>query len=546
MKPIQLGLALAAVMAAAPASAAAAATAPTPEQRCAALTGLKLADTVITSATFVPAGPYAGKDADTDGVGIALPAHCRVIGTIRPAPRSNIVFETWLPASGWNGKFHGVGNGGFAGDINYRGGLVEGTARGYAVASTDTGHSPGGFTAPWAVGNIDAQIDYGHRAIHLTARNAKAIIRAYYGKAPRYSVFSACSNGGRQALMAAQRYPEDYDGIIAGAPAYDFTRLSQIFIWNGRSLTRTPGSNIPPAKLPAVQSAVLAQCDALDGLEDGLVRDPRQCRFDPRRLLCTGADSNACLGADQVTALEDILRGPPLGRGTRFGYAPAGVEAQPGGWAPWISSTDPMMTGAGIFGLGLPRFFAGMPDASFANFDFGRDGPLLDQRLGPILNADSTDLSAFFGRGGKLILYHGWGDAAIPPQMSIDYHDRVRAAMGRKADKAMRLFMVPGMQHCNAGSGINSFGQGAPPPRDAKPQEDIGAAMEAWIEHGRAPEQITGVSASNFRIGPIDRRAAKVTRSGLLCAYPKVAVWNGKGDPKSATSYRCEASRTGP
>lgn len=513
------------------------------ERRCAALTRLALADTVITSVTFVPAGPYTGKDADIDGTGVTLPAHCRVVGTIKPTPRSNIVFETWLPADGWNGKFHGVGNGGFAGDINYRGGLVEGTARGYAVASTDTGHSPGGFTAPWAVGNVDAQIDYGHRAIHLTAVNAKAIIAAYYGRGPRYSVFSSCSNGGRQALMAAQRYPADYDGIIAGAPAWDFTRLSQIFIWNGRSLTRTPGSNIPPAKLPAIQSAVLAQCDGLDGQLDGLVRDPRACRFDTRPLLCAGADSNACLSADQVAALGDILQGPQLSRGARIGYAPAGVEALPGGWAPWISSTDPMMTGAGVFGLGIPRFFAGMPGTSFASFDFDRDGPLLDRRVGSILNADSVNLSAFFGRGGKLILYHGWGDAAIPPQMSIEYHDRVRAAMGSKADKAMRLFMVPGMQHCNGGSGVNSFGQGAPPSSGARPEEDIGAALEAWIERGRAPEQIVGVSASNVRIGPMDRRAAKPTRSGLLCAYPNIAVWNGKGNPDSADSYRCRSPR---
>lgn len=520
---------------------AAATTQDTVARRCTALTGLKLADTVITSAIFVDAGPYTGPNAQIDGAGITLPAHCRVTGTIKPAPRSNIVFETWLPATGWNGKFQGVGNGGFAGDINYRGGLVEGTQRGYAVASTDTGHSPGGFTAPWAVGNIDAQVDYGHRAIHLTAVNAKAIIEAYYGRKPRLSVFSSCSNGGRQALMAAQRYPEDYDGIIAGAPAWDFTRLSQIFIWNGTSLTRTPGSNIPPAKLPAIQAAVLSQCDALDGLKDGLVRDPRACRFDPKPLRCTGADSDACLTGDQLAALADILRGPPIARAPRIGYEPAGAEAYPGGWAPWISSKDPMMTGAGVFGLGLPRFFADMPEATFANFDFDRDGPLLDKAIGPILNADSTDLSAFFGRGGKLILYHGWGDAAIPPRMSIEYYEQVRARVGAAADDSMRLFMVPGMQHCNAGPGLNSFGQGASPYPSALPEEDIGAALEAWVTRGLAPEQLVAASASNILAGPMDRRLAKATRTGLLCAYPRVAVWNGAGDAGQFTSYRCEA-----
>jgi feruloyl esterase len=182
-----------------PAVPATAATPGTAAQRCTALTGLKLADTVITSAVFVDAGPYTGTNAQIDGVGITLPAHCRVTGTIKPAPKSNIVFETWLPAEGWNGKFQGVGNGGFAGDINYRGGLVEGTQRGYAVASTDTGHSPGGFTAPWAVGNLDAQVDYGHRAIHLTAVNSKAIVKAFYGRGPdlRCSAHARTAGGKR-------------------------------------------------------------------------------------------------------------------------------------------------------------------------------------------------------------------------------------------------------------------------------------------------------------------------------------------------------------
>jgi feruloyl esterase len=343
--------------------------------------------------------------------------------------------------------------------------------------------------------------------------------------------------------MSAQRYPEDYDGIIAGAPAWDFTRLSQIFIWNGVSMTRTPGSNIPPAKLPALEAAVLAQCDALDGQRDGLVRDPRACRFDPTPLRCAGADSDACLTGDQVAAVADILRGPPIARATRIGYSPAGAEAHPGGWAPWISSTDPMKTGAGVFGLGLPRFFANMPDASFANFDFGRDGPLLDKALGPILNADSPDLSAFFKRGGKLILYHGWGDAAIPPQMSIEYYEMVRARMGAAAAQNMRLFMVPGMQHCNAGPGLNSFGQGAPPYPGARPEEDIGAALEAWVTRGRAPEQLVAASSSNLLTGPMDRRLAKATRTGLLCAFPRVAVWDGEGNADAAASYRCEAPR---
>lgn len=510
-----------------------------PAAQCAALAKLALPGTTILSASHVEAGPYTGPGADMGGLKVTMPAHCRVIGTIKPVPRSNIGFEIWLPATSWNGKFQGVGNGGYAGDIGYRGGLVEGVARGYAVASTDTGHKAEGLTAAWAAGNVDAQIDYGHRGIHLTAVIGKRITAAFYGRQPSLSVFSSCSNGGRQALMEAQRYPDDYDGIIAGAPAYDWIRLAQIFIWNGQSLTRTPGSNILPAKLPAIQAGILAQCDTLDGQKDGLIRDPRKCSFKANSLLCTGAETDQCLTPDQVEALDRIHQGPPSARSRRIGYAKAGVEAFPGGWAPWISGADPMMTAAGVFGLGIPRYFGNMPGVTFAKWDFVRDGRALDGALAPFLNATSPDLSAFFRRGGKLILYHGWGDAAIPPEMTIDYFDAVTARMGAVATRSMRLFMVPGMEHCNAGPGLNSFGQGAPPLPGADPAEDIGAAMEAWLLRGRAPEQIVGASVKNRAVGPIDRRAAEVERTGLICAWPKVPVWDGKGMPDKAESYAC-------
>lgn len=507
--------------------------------RCAALARLVLPDTIVASATYVAAGPYTGPDADAGGVKVEMPAHCRVIGKIKPAPRSNIGFEVWLPAAGWNGKFQGAGNGGFAGDITYRGGLVEGVARGYAVASTDTGHAATGLTADWAVGNVDAQIDYGHRGIHMTAVTAKKIVAAYYGRKPRLSIFSSCSNGGRQALMEAQRFPGDYDGIIAGAPAYDWTRLAQIFLWNGQSLTRTSGSLILPGKLAAIQAAILAQCDGLDGLKDGLVRDPRKCGFKASSLVCKGVEDNQCLTPDQAEALDRIHQGPPSARARRIGYSAAGVEAFPGGWVPWISNPNPKMTAAGVFGLGMLHYFANMPSATFASFDFMRDGPALDAALGPFLNAADPDLSSFFGRGGKLILYHGWGDAAVPPEMTIDYYDQVMARMGARGAQSMRLFMVPGMEHCNAGPGLNSFGQGAAPLPDADPASDIGAAMEAWLERRRVPEQLIGVSAKNWAAAPNDRRIAEVQRTGLLCAYPKVSVWDGKGDPDKAESYSC-------
>jgi hypothetical protein len=339
--------------------------------------------------------------------------------------------------------------------------------------------------------------------------------------------------------MEAQRYPGDYDGIIAGAPAYDWTRLAQIMLWNGQSLTRTPRSNIPIAKLPAIQSAILARCDAIDGLKDGLVRDPRKCDFKAATLVCTGTETDQCLSPEQAEALDRIHQGPPSSRARRIGYSTAGVEAFPGGWAPWILHPNPEMTAAGVFGLGMLRYFANVPKARFAAFDPLRDGPWLDGALSPFLNATDPDLTAFFGRGGKLILYHGWGDAAVPPEMTIDYFDQVRAKMGARADRSMRLFMVPGMEHCNAGPGLNSFGQGAAPYPGADPAKDIGAAMEAWLEHGRAPGQLEAVSAKNWAAAPNDRRIAEVQRTGLLCAYPKISVWDGTGNPDKAASYSC-------
>jgi feruloyl esterase len=510
-------------------------------ERCSALARLTLANTVIVSAILVRAGPYAGTNDPANATKIMLPEHCRIVGTIKPTKRSTIGFQVWLPASGWNGKFQGAGNGGFAGDITYRGGLVEGVQRGYAVASTDTGHVATGLTGRWATGNVDAQIDYGHRGIHLTAVQAKAIVFAFYGRKPRLSVFSSCSNGGRQALMEAQRYPADYDGIIAGAPAYDWTRLAQIFLWNGQSLTRTPQSNLLPAKLPAIQAAILATCDARDGVRDGLIRDPRKCDFKASSLICTGAESDTCLTPPQAQALDDIYKGPPSSRARRIGYSPAGAEAYPGGWSPWIVNPNPEMTAAGVFGLGMLRYFANMPGATFASFDFLRDGPMLDGALAPFLNATDPDLSTFFGRGGKLILYHGWADAAVPPEMTIDYFERVRATMGSRADRSMRLFMVPGMEHCNAGPGLNTFGQGAAPLPGANPAQDIDAAMEAWLERGRVPDQLEALSAKNWAVAPNDRRTADTQRTGLLCAYPKLSVWDGKGDPEQAKSYSCRS-----
>ena len=401
------------------------------------------------------------------------PAHCAVQGIIRPTKDSEIHFELWIPANGWNGKYLQIGNGGWAGAINAAG-LAEPVKRGYAAAATDDGHQ-GGAGATWAIGHPEKLIDFGYRAVHETNLQSKAIIRDFFGRAPSRSYFNGCSDGGREALMEAQRYAEDFDGIIAGAPASDWSHLFTGFLWNARALTETPASAIPPAKLPVIQKAVLAQCDAADGVKDGLLQDPRACRFDPSVLTCKGAEGPECLTAPQVEALRKIYDGPKnprTGASIFPGYA-RGTEAGPAGWAGMDCTrfrhvVDSIWLRKLI--LRLTRFSRTRSGIT-GRLNFDTDVAFGDQKAGPVLNATNPDLRSFRANGGKLIQYHGWGDPAISPLSSIAYYDSVRAFLDRFPDarhqgsgstqEFYRLFMVPGMGHCGGGVGANSFGNGA-------------------------------------------------------------------------------------
>src|SRR5579864_3911993 len=291
--------------------------APPESQSCEALGALKLKDTTITSAAPVAAGefemPANVTERGSSSVFKSLPAFCRATAEIKPTQDSDIKLEVWLPATGWNGKYVSHGNGGFAGSIVYAS-LANGVKEGYAIAATDTGHSGAPTDTSWALGHPEKVKDFGYRAIHEMTVKAKAIIHAYYGKEPQYSYFSSCSNGGLQGLMEAQRFPEDYDGIIAGAPANFFTHLLAAGTWNVQALQNNSHSYIPPSKIPAINDAVLAACDAQDGVQDGIVNDPSACHFDPAVLLCKGADSS-CLTAAQVTALKKIYAGPKNSKG---------------------------------------------------------------------------------------------------------------------------------------------------------------------------------------------------------------------------------------
>ena len=347
---------------------------------CESLRQLSLPDTSITTAETVSAGSFTAP-------GVAqpiatLPAFCRVAGTIRPSKDSDIQFEVWMPASDWNGKFFGVGNGGYAGAIAY-GGLASAIRESYAAASTDTGHQAGGRDASWALKHPEKIIDFGHRAIHLTAVNGKAIVKAFYGDAPKRSYFSSCSNGGRQALMEAQRYPEDYDGIIAGAPANYWTYLLSMAASNVLATMKDPASYIPASKLPAIQAAALAACDTLDSVQDGIIENPGQCHFDPSSLLCKDQESDACLTAPQLTALKKIYGGLPdkSGKSIFPGY-PMGGEAEQGGWGPWI--TGPEAGKAMMYDFST-QFFKNMvhsnPDWDFRTFDPIRDTQTADEKF---------------------------------------------------------------------------------------------------------------------------------------------------------------------
>jgi hypothetical protein len=516
------------VLAAGSACAAAAAT-------CESLAELKLPHTIIREAHAVPAAAYSPSigRAITD-----LPAFCRVAGTLKPSADSDIEFEVWMPATGWNGRFAGIGNGGFAGSLTLSG-MAQELRRGYATATTDTGHkadvTPG---ATWALGHPQKVIDFGYRAIHETAVAAKTLIAAFYGEGPpKHSYFNSCSNGGRQALMEAQRYPEDYDGIIAGAPANYWTHLLLEGAYLAQAVAEDPAAFVPPLKMAAIEAATLSACDAGDGLKDGLISDPRTCHFDPATLLCKGEDNERCLTAPQVSFLRKVYGGPRNAKGQPIypGYSPGG-EGGAGGWVSWITGTAPRKSeGYGFSSQFFSQMVYENAEWDYSKFDAEREVKAADAKLASVLNSTSPDLRKFKDRGGKLILYHGWSDAAIPPVNAIEYYDSVASKMGAAtAESFVRLYMVPGMQHCGGGPGPNYFWSSDPKARgDA--QHDMEEALESWVENGPAPGPIVAVK---FKTAGGAGRPVERTRP--LCPYPQEAHWNGKGSIDEAANFSCK------
>jgi feruloyl esterase len=435
-------------------------------------------------------------------------AYCRVAATLTPTSDSDIKMEVWLPATGWNGKFQAVGNGAFSGAIA-NAAMRTALARGYATGSTDTGHAGG--SASFALGHPEKVIDFGWRAVHEMTATSKKIIAAYYDAPLKFAYWNGCSAGGRQAMKEAQRFPADFDGIIAGAPGLDWTGRAAQAVRVAKTLEKTETARLLQPQRRLLHAAVVAACDAADGVKDGLIESPARCTFDPGVLLCKGADGIGCLTKDQVETARLIYSAAvnPSTKREITGLAP-GSEL---GWTDlgWTAS-------ARATGLDQFRFLVfKQPDWDVQKFVFASDIVRAEETDHDTINALDPNLKPFIDRGGKLIQYHGWSDPQISPWNSTQYYGRVLEALGGAGhiNGSYRLFMAPGMGHCSGGEGPNTF--------------DMVAALEEWVERGKAPDRIIASHATN---GAVDR-----TRP--LCPYPQVAAYKGTGGTDEAASFVC-------
>ena len=483
---------------------------------CANLAALTIPNITIKSSNPIPAGPFAPTSAATP---LTLPAFCRVEATARPTSDSDIKFEVWIPpADAWNGKFQGVGNGGYSGAIGYTA-MADALRRGYAVASTDTGHA--GDDMKFGQGHPEKVIDWAYRSLHVMTEASKLIVRDAQGRFADRAYFVGCSSGGHQALTEAQRYPDDYDGIIAGDPANNRIRQTFAFLHSWVATHDKDGKAIiPQAKLPILTKAAVDACDGIDGLKDGLIDDPRKCQFDPAKLACkAGVDDATCLTPPQVEAARktyDGVKNPRTGEQIFTGW-PRGSEGfgeAPGqSWRAYIMDPpEPMRVGF------FKYFLFHDPNWDFRTIDWERDLAYAEQKM-PFMAAVDRDMSAFKKRGGKLLMYTGWSDPVVPPQDTVAYYDAVVKTMGglEKTREFFRFFLAPGMGHCGGGPGPNQF--------------DHLTALEQWVEKGAAPDKLVATHSTN----------GKVDRTRPLCLYPQVARWKGTGSSDEAANFSCVA-----
>jgi len=478
---------------------------------CESLASAALKDARITSAQVVAAGQFSPPGAQEAAGGRnpykTLPEFCRVAATLTPTSDSDIKVEVWLPTSNWNRKFQAVGNGGWAGVISYSA-MAEALRAGYATASTDTGHATPG--AAFVVDHPEKLVDFAWRSVHEMTVKAKTVIETFYGSGARLSYWNGCSTGGRQALKEAQQFPDDYDGIIAGAPA-NRTTLS---LWIAHAVLKDEASYIPPGKYPIIHQAALAACDAGDGLKDGLISDPAKCSFDPAVLLCKGESGPSCLTAPQVTAAKKMYM-PPVN--SRTG-TPLSAPLTPGtelGWGEQALGPQPNANINDHY-----RFVVFKdPKWDWKTFNFDSDASRSELPENSVMNATDPKMDRFFSRGGKLLLYQGWSDPRVPALQTINYYGSVVEAMGgsSKASSSVRLFLAPGMGHCGGGDGPNVFDKVGP--------------LEQWVEAGTAPNSLIASHSA----------AGKVDRTRPLCPYPQIAKYKGTGSIDEAANFVCAA-----
>lgn len=530
------------MMAVASAGPAQAATGPTQVKdsgasRCTALGKLQLPDTTIVAASIVPA-----KATETSVAG-TVPGYrsfCRVVARVKSAPGSDIGIEIWLPIEGWAGVFHGNGSGGFAGTfVTGYSGMVEGLRRGFATATTDTG------TAPATPLEGDALInqprkwrDWARLSTHAMTTTGKAITKAYYGRDAKQSYYTGCSTGGQQGLIEALYYPEDYDGILVGAPVINRTWGHAAVLWDYAAAHRSAESTLSVSKLKLLNNAAIAMCwkqgHGLAG--DAFISDPMSCKFDPVVLKCNGSTSENCLTESEIATARAFYSGPTGrdGKARYFGWLPGSEMADTFGW----SFLQTPINNQPPFG-GLFKWVFGA-NWDWRHFDFDRDMGAVDARLDPIVNdATRGSLAAFVRRGGKLIVYHGLADTLVAPGQSVDFYEKQAGALGglEKLRANARLFLAPGMMHCGGGSGPNAFNAtlGIPPrPPVDNAQYDIFSALIAWTEKQAAPDQVIATKFSTTDVSEIEMQRQ-------ICPYPQKATYRGTGSTRSASNFACES-----
>lgn len=483
---------------------------------CESLKSLNVPHTTITLAQSVPAGtftlppgaapPFPGAPAPKFS---DVPAFCRVTATSRPTSDSEIKIEVWMPESGWNGKFRGTGNGGLGGNLGY-GGLATAMHGGFATASENTGHENG---SSYALDHPEKIVDFGDRAAHEMTVTAKAAITAFYGKAPKYSYMDECGGGSIAALKEAQKYPDDYNGVVVGGFAAHLTHHTFAQMWMWQSTHKDAASVIPPAKFPALHQAALAACDAKDGVKDGVIENPPACKFDPAVIECKGADNNTCLTPAQVEAARKLYAGPKnprTGEQIYSGFYP-GSEL---GWGQ-LTGNQPIFIATDFF-----KYFVFKDpnwDYKTRPINFDSDVALADKPANQPVNSIDPDIKKFAARGGKMMMWEGWNDTGVPPLEAVNYYNNVVKTVGTKtAMSAVRLYMVPGVGHCGGGEGTDHF--------------DLFPALQTWVEQGKAPEHLVASRIEN----------GKQVRTRPLCAYPEIATYKGRGNTDDAANFVCK------